>query len=75
MNDSVDSPPSLPPQTRPQALSASVNSASTVCTEVDFRCNDGKCIRSEWRCDGSGDCSEGEDEKGCRELALILVFQ
>ncbi|KAK6028446.1 Low-density lipoprotein receptor domain class A [Ostertagia ostertagi] len=61
----VDSPPSISTRTRSQPVSASVNSASTVCTETDFRCNDGKCIRAEWRCDGSGDCSDGEDEKDC----------
>ncbi|VDK47362.1 unnamed protein product [Anisakis simplex] len=35
------------------------------CNENDFRCNDGKCIRREWKCDGSGDCADGEDEKDC----------
>uniref|UniRef100_A0A1I7WFR3 Low-density lipoprotein receptor domain class A n=1 Tax=Heterorhabditis bacteriophora TaxID=37862 RepID=A0A1I7WFR3_HETBA len=57
----VDSPPIV--RGRSQPISASVNSASLICGENDFRCNDGKCIRLEWRCDGSGDCPDGEDEK------------
>ncbi|CCG58711.1 Protein CBG25156 [Caenorhabditis briggsae] len=57
----VDSPPSV----RSRIISASVNTASSVCNENDFRCSDGKCIRAEWKCDGSGDCSDGEDEKDC----------
>lgn len=60
----VDSPPSV----RSRIISASVNTASSVCNENDFRCNDGKCIRTEWKCDGSGDCSDGEDEKDCRKF-------
>lgn len=59
-----DSPPSVRARLGP-VISASVNSPSTVCGETDFRCNDGKCIRNEWRCDGSGDCADGEDEKDC----------
>ncbi|KAJ1350854.1 hypothetical protein KIN20_006750 [Parelaphostrongylus tenuis] len=69
----LDSPPSLSTQTRSQPLSASVNSASTICGELDFHCNDGKCIRAEWRCDGSGDCSDGEDEKGCHRENRALA--
>uniref|UniRef100_A0A183CD31 EGF-like domain-containing protein n=1 Tax=Globodera pallida TaxID=36090 RepID=A0A183CD31_GLOPA len=38
---------------------------SAVCSENEFRCDDGHCIRMEWKCDGSGDCRNGEDERDC----------
>uniref|UniRef100_A0A0K0FI56 Low-density lipoprotein receptor-related protein (inferred by orthology to a C. elegans protein) n=1 Tax=Strongyloides venezuelensis TaxID=75913 RepID=A0A0K0FI56_STRVS len=47
----------FPPSARP--------TTAGVCNEDEFRCDDGKCIRNEWRCDGSGDCMNGEDEKDC----------
>ncbi|ELU10226.1 hypothetical protein CAPTEDRAFT_141753 [Capitella teleta] len=31
---------------------------------IGLRC-DGKCLEFDKRCDGSQDCSEGEDEQGC----------
>ena len=37
------------------------------CPESFFKCNDGKCISSSWKCDGEKDCSDGEDEKECTE--------
>ncbi|GMT30087.1 hypothetical protein PFISCL1PPCAC_21384, partial [Pristionchus fissidentatus] len=60
-------PPGFPGAIRPQnaGVSSSAHAATVTCADTDFRCADGKCIRSEWRCDGSGDCHGGEDEKDC----------
>uniref|UniRef100_A0A914L2L5 Low-density lipoprotein receptor-related protein n=2 Tax=Meloidogyne TaxID=189290 RepID=A0A914L2L5_MELIC len=44
---------------------SSSGSSSRVCSETEFRCDDGHCIRLEWKCDGSGDCRNGEDENNC----------
>ncbi|CAJ0568186.1 unnamed protein product, partial [Mesorhabditis spiculigera] len=61
----VDSPPPRVSSLHSGSVSAFLGSGSAICSEGDFRCNDGKCVRSEWRCDGSGDCAGGEDEKDC----------
>uniref|UniRef100_A0A7E4V2M4 EGF-like domain-containing protein n=1 Tax=Panagrellus redivivus TaxID=6233 RepID=A0A7E4V2M4_PANRE len=66
-----------PPAPRP-IVSASVlrPTGPSVCTESEFRCDDGKCIKAFWRCDGSADCSRGEDEKDChvqRQALLIWI--
>ena len=31
----------------------------------DFKCNDGRCVRSHYVCDGYDDCDSGEDEENC----------
>ena len=33
--------------------------------EAPFRCNDGKCFPTFWRCDGKPHCDGGEDESTC----------
>lgn len=34
------------------------------CTATEFEC-DRQCIPKDWRCDGSKDCHNGEDERNC----------
>ena len=49
---------------------------SAICSSVAFRCNNGQCIRSSDRCDGTRDCTDGSDETtGCGELQLLCVWQ
>lgn len=35
------------------------------CSNSDFKCKDGSCIRLELQCNGKPECFEGEDEYGC----------
>uniref|UniRef100_A0A1I7SE82 EGF-like domain-containing protein n=1 Tax=Bursaphelenchus xylophilus TaxID=6326 RepID=A0A1I7SE82_BURXY len=56
---------SSPPGIRPLVSGTTNRHGQTVCAENEFRCDDGHCIRLEWKCDGSGDCANGEDEKDC----------
>lgn len=36
-----------------------------VCREHQFQCLNGECIQDSWLCDGSNDCTSGEDEIHC----------
>ena len=38
---------------------------SGTCKVDQFDCGNGQCIPNRWRCDGSADCSNDSDEKGC----------
>ena len=35
------------------------------CHSEQFRCNNGLCISTRWRCDGYADCADLSDEKNC----------
>ena len=40
----------------------------------DFKCNDGKCLRSYDVCDGSRECVSGEDEQNCSKLNFLQLL-
>lgn len=50
--------------------------AGRTCSSQQFTCSNGQCIPSAYRCDRVKDCTDGTDERDCREslvLALYLV--
>lgn len=57
----VCTPVSVPPTFVP--------TTSAPCKDDEFYCpSDKSCISKSWLCDGSQDCSIGEDEKNCRNV-------
>ena len=41
------------------------------CSNLEFNCNDARCVPLAWRCDGVTDCKPGgEDEKECGILVV-----
>ena len=51
---------------RPLANNASLI-LDVTCTEEEFTCANGNCIRKRWKCDEDYDCGSGDqsDEEGC----------
>ncbi|CAK9302728.1 unnamed protein product [Gordionus sp. m RMFG-2023] len=39
------------------------------CNSHEYRCDNGHCIMSSWRCDGDTDCLDGSDEKNCSDIS------
>ena len=52
-------PPLVPSTT------AATEELPTVCRDFQFQCFNGECIDTSWLCDGTRDCSSGEDEQHC----------
>ena len=41
--------------------------AGRTCSSQQFTCSNGQCIPSAYRCDRVKDCTDGTDERDCRE--------
>lgn len=42
------------------------------CEPNEFQCDNGQCAQKIWRCDGDQDCSDGSDERNCREYFILM---
>ena len=59
-------------QNRSIAAVAIIITPAAQCGPGLFRCNNGRCIRSSFRCNGRSErfgCFDGSDERGCRKLS------
>ena len=44
-----------------------------MCSTSQFECRPGICIPQSWTCDGEADCTNGIDEKDCKDGELTCV--
>lgn len=50
------------------------STAPKTCDSVnDFTCNNGRCIRRDWKCDQVDDCDDNSDEVGCRKYQSMNI--
>lgn len=56
---------SIVPTTAPPPLSPPSGSG---CRSDEFRCDDGSCVGSDFRCDNIPDCSDASDEDNCSKI-------
>ncbi|XP_014344907.1 low-density lipoprotein receptor-related protein 2a [Latimeria chalumnae] len=51
-----------------------VQSSAQGCDSGMFRCENGRCILAEWKCDGTADCSDNSDENDCPQATCAENF-
>ena len=47
---------------------------SISCDDDEWQCNNGECVRDEYRCDGREDCQDDSDEVGCKWILCTYIF-
>ena len=50
-------------------------SASKNCTESEFQCRNGKCIRENRKCNSFNDCGDGSDEEEAMCGTYVVPFR
>lgn len=44
------------------------NIATRECKEDQFKCDNGRCLPEDYKCDGDNDCDDNSDEDDCSKL-------
>ena len=44
---------------------ATISATERPCSESEFECGNGRCVRKLYKCDGDDDCNDNTDEISC----------